>query len=43
MVFLAAAAWLGSPWIAVAALVLAAGHVPVAMITGRAIGSTSAS
>ncbi|GAB3598596.1 hypothetical protein [Microbacterium tumbae] len=37
VVFLATAAWLGNPWIAVAALILAAGHVPVALLTRRAV------
>jgi hypothetical protein len=35
VVFLAAAAWLSNPWIAIAALLLAAGHIPVAVITSR--------
>jgi hypothetical protein len=35
-VFLAAAAWLSNPWIAIAALILAAGHIPVSVITARA-------
>ncbi|WOF23264.1 hypothetical protein N8K70_00920 [Microbacterium betulae] len=39
-VFLATAAWLSNPWIAAAALVLGAGHVPVAIITSRTIAST---
>ncbi|QNA92754.1 MULTISPECIES: hypothetical protein [unclassified Microbacterium] len=30
--FLAGAAWLGNPWIALAAVVLAAGHVPRSLI-----------
>ena len=34
--FLAAAAWLADPWIALAAVVLAAGHIPVSAITARA-------
>ncbi|TCK24606.1 hypothetical protein [Pseudonocardia endophytica] len=33
--FLATAAWLGNLWIAVSALVLATGHIPVAVITSR--------
>lgn len=37
LAFLAASAWLGSGWIAVAALVLAAGHIPVAVLTRRAV------
>ncbi|AWH97001.1 hypothetical protein [Dietzia psychralcaliphila] len=35
VVFLSAAGWLGSPWIAVAALVLAAGHIPVSWVIAR--------
>ncbi len=36
LVFLAGAAWLSNPWIAGAALVLAAGHIPAALlIAGR--------
>ena len=37
VVFLCASAWLGNPWIALAAVVLAAGHVPVALHTARAV------
>jgi hypothetical protein len=40
VVFLAAAGWLSNAWIAIAALVLAAGHIPVAVITRRAIAAT---
>lgn len=36
-VFLATAAWLGNPWIAVAAVALAAGHVPASLDTARAL------
>ncbi len=36
-VFLGAAAWLGNPWIAIAAIVLAAGHIPVSVLTARSI------
>lgn len=36
-VFLATAAWLGNPWIAAAGVVLAAGHVPVALRVARAV------
>jgi hypothetical protein len=39
VVFLSAAAWLGNPWIALAAVILAAGHIPVALLTRRAIRS----
>ncbi len=39
LVFLCAAAWLNNPWIAIAAVVLAVGHIPVALLTRRAIGS----
>lgn len=35
VVFLSAAGWLGSPWIAVAALVLAAGRIPVSWVIAR--------
>lgn len=37
LVFLCAAAWLSNPWIALAAVVLAVGHIPVALLTRRAI------
>ncbi|WP_345751496.1 hypothetical protein [Microbacterium rhizophilus] len=37
LAFLAAGAWLANPWIALAALVLAAGHVPVSLIAARAV------
>lgn len=36
-VFLAAAGWLSNIWIAVAAMVLAAGHIPVAVIVARVV------
>lgn len=36
-VFLCAAAWLGNAWIAGSAALLAAGHIPVALLTSRAI------
>lgn len=39
LVFLCAAAWLSNPWIAIAAVVLAVGHIPVALLTRRAIRS----
>lgn len=39
-VFSFTAAWLSNPWIAVGALVLAAGHIPVAVLTRRALSST---
>lgn len=39
LVFLGAAAWVSNPWIAVAAVVLAIGHIPVALLTRRAIRS----
>lgn len=39
VVFLSAAAWLGNLWIALAAVILAAGHIPVALLTRRAIRS----
>ncbi|GGM59339.1 hypothetical protein [Microbacterium saperdae] len=39
VVFLCAAAWLSNPWIAIAAAVLALGHIPVALLTRRAIRS----
>ena len=34
--FLAGAAWLENPWVAIAAAVLAAGHIPSSLITARA-------
>ncbi|MFC5678670.1 hypothetical protein [Aeromicrobium endophyticum] len=37
--FLAAAAWLSNPWIAAAAVVLAAGHIPAAVLIARAATS----
>lgn len=36
-VFATTAGWLGDPWIAVAAAVLAAGHIPIALLTARAV------
>jgi hypothetical protein len=39
LVFLSAAGWLSNPWIALAAVILAAGHIPVALLTRRAIRS----
>jgi hypothetical protein len=35
LVFLASAAWLGNPWIAGAAVILAAGHVPASVLIAR--------
>lgn len=40
VVFLCAAAWLSNPWIAIAAVVLAVGHIPVALLTRSAIRAT---
>lgn len=37
VVFLSAAAWLSNPWVAVAAVVLAAGHIPASAIIARAV------
>lgn len=37
LVFLTSAAWLSNGWIALAALVLAAGHLPAATITARTL------
>lgn len=37
--FLATAVWLGDPWIAAAAVVLAAGHVPASLLIARAASS----
>ena len=37
VVFLAGAGWLSSPWIAVAAVVLAVGHIPVSLSAARAV------
>ncbi len=34
-VFLAGAAWLQNPWIAIAAAVLAAGHIPSSLIAAK--------
>lgn len=34
--FLSAAAWLSNPWIAGAALILAAGHIPASVLVARA-------
>lgn len=39
LVFLAAAAWLSNPWIAVAALALAAGHIPASALIARGVAS----
>jgi hypothetical protein len=36
-VFLCAAAWLGNPWIALSAIVLAAGHIPASLRIARGI------
>lgn len=36
-IFAAAACWLSNPWIGVAAAVLAAGHIPAAVITARSL------
>lgn len=36
-VFLATAAWLSNGWIALAAVILAAGHIPAAVIMGREV------
>lgn len=40
LVFLCAAAWLSNSWIALAAVILAAGHVPTSAITARAVRPT---
>ncbi|MEH6821715.1 MAG: hypothetical protein V7706_17395 [Dietzia psychralcaliphila] len=37
VVFLAAAGWLNSPWVAVAAVVLAVGHLPVSLDAARSV------
>jgi len=37
-VFLASAAWLGNAWLAGAAVMLAAGHIPAALIIARGAG-----
>lgn len=37
VVFLSTAAWLNNPWIALAALVLAVGHIPASAIFARAV------
>lgn len=36
VVFLASAAWLSNPWIAAAAVILAVGHIPAALLIARA-------
>lgn len=36
--FLVTAAWLGDPWIAAAAVVLAVGHIPTSLAAARAAG-----
>lgn len=36
--FLATAAWLSNPWIAIAAVVLAIGHIPSSLIVARSVG-----
>jgi hypothetical protein len=41
LVFLGAAAWLGNPWVALAAMVLAAGHIPGSVIIARAVNAGS--
>lgn len=42
VVFLATAAWLSNPWIAVAAVVLAAGHIPASLRIARTLGKPPA-
>lgn len=37
LAFLGGAAWLSNPWIALAAVVLAAGHIPAALTIARAL------
>jgi len=37
IVFFSAAGWLGNPWIAASAAVLAAGHIPAAVIIARVV------
>jgi hypothetical protein len=39
--FLAAAAWLSNPWLAVAAVVLAIGHIPASVIIARTLATDS--
>lgn len=41
VVFLATAGLLSNPWIGAAAIVLAAGHIPIAEITSRSLTATS--
>ena len=43
LAFLAASVWLGDGWIALSAVVLAAGHIPVAVLTARAVTEVRAS
>lgn len=42
LTFLAAAAWLGNPWLAASALILGAGHIPASVIRARALTGTGA-
>lgn len=37
VVFLSAAAWLSNPWIAVAAVILAVGHIPASALIARTV------
>ena len=39
VVFLSTAAWLSNPWIALAAAILAAGHIPASAIIARAVST----
>lgn len=39
VVYLSTAAWLSNPWIALAALVLAVGHIPASAIIAQAVGT----
>lgn len=38
IVFLATAAWLSNPWVAAAAVILAAGHIPASLRIARTLG-----
>ncbi|GGA54638.1 hypothetical protein GCM10011490_00530 [Pseudoclavibacter endophyticus] len=41
VVFLSTAAWLSNPWIAIAAVILAAGHIPASAIVASAVRTRS--
>jgi hypothetical protein len=41
IVFFSAAGWLGSPWIAGSAVLLAAGHIPAALVIARSVAAST--